>query len=117
MTNQPPDPEIESARLRSKAEAADASWAGVVTGLVGTITILVVIVMLVDTTKNQKMVAAILISSGCGCFWLPIGLLSGWFSHKYFAGTDFRPSFVAAILSSIGVLSTLGWGFVLALRG
>ncbi|MDB5347340.1 MAG: hypothetical protein JWP89_5717 [Schlesneria sp.] len=114
MTDQPPNPEIEAARLRSNAEAADASWAGVVTALVGTIAILVT-AMLVDTTKNQDMVVIILISSGCGCFWLPIGLLSGWLAHKCFAGTDFPPSFVAVILASIGMLSTLGWGFVAVL--
>lgn len=115
MADQPPDPEVESAQLRSQSEAADARWAGVVTGLVGTITILL-IAMLVDTTKNQLLAAAVLVSSGFGLFWLPIGLLSGWFAHKYFAGTDFPPSFIAVILSSIGILSTLGWAFVMMLR-
>ncbi len=116
MTDQPPDPAIEFARLRSKAEAADASWAGVVTALIGTITILV-IAILVDTTKNQELVVVILILSGCGLSWLQIGLLSGWFAHKCFAVTAFQPSFVAVILASIGMLSTLGWGFVMVLRG
>jgi hypothetical protein len=116
MTDQPPDPEIESARFRSKAEAADASWAGFVTALVGTITILV-LAILIDTTQERRMVVVILILSGCGCFSLPIGLMSGWFAHKYFAGTDFPPSPVAVMMASIVILSIFGWGFVTALSG
>src|SRR5690242_19261805 len=98
MTDQPTDPEVESAQGRSNAQQADAVWAGVATALVGTITILV-IAMLVDTTKNQELVVVVLIASGCGLSWLPIGLLSGWLAHKCFAGTDFPPSFVAVILA------------------
>lgn len=114
MTDSPHETSTQAENQALADEAATASSAGVFTALVEMILILTVAI-LVDLFEHRQLSGTILILSGGGWFWLPMGAFSGWFAHKCFSGKGLPTGFIAAALATIGMLSLLGWGIVFVL--
>ena len=114
MTDSPHETSTQAENQANADEAAQASRAGVLTALVEMIAILVA-ACLIDPSEDYRLLGTILVLSGCGWFWLPIGAFSGWIAHKCLSGKGLPTTLVAAALATIGMLSLLGWGFVVTL--